>query len=231
MNRILELAELVSSKLGHPRVALSLSNYLLKPQDVELQEGAIISKNTKVRGNIRLGPHSKLSTGCVLMGDIEIGEWTNINQNTEVVGEVSFGKYCAIARDVLFQQKNHQTSKPAMQMRFYNKVLDSKLEHVSSGPISVGNDVWIGARSIILSGVDIGDGAVIGAGSIVTEDVEPYSVVAGVPAKHIKYRFPQDVRKKLINLSWWEHGEEIIKENRKFFEKDIQNTEDIPGSF
>ena len=68
----------------------------------------------------------------------------------------------------------------------------------------IGNDVWIGAKAIIRSGVTIGDGAVIGAGAVVTKDVPPYAIVAGVPAKIIRYRFDEELRKALLAAKWWD---------------------------
>lgn len=68
----------------------------------------------------------------------------------------------------------------------------------------IGNDVWIGTRCIIKQGVKIGHGAIIGAGAVVTKDVEPYSIVAGVPAKHLRYRFSDDVISDLLDSKWWD---------------------------
>lgn len=72
-------------------------------------------------------------------------------------------------------------------------------------PIKVGNDVWIGSNVTLFGGITIGDGAVIASGSTVTKDVEPYSLVAGVPAIHKKWRFPEEVRERLISSSWWDY--------------------------
>jgi len=99
------------------------------------------------------------------------------------------------------------------------------------GDVVIKNDVWIGARVIIKGGVEIGDGAVIGAGSVVTKDVDPYTIVAGVPAKPIKKRFDDDVIETLMKLRWWDlpHDElkEIIKQigpdNIKEFIKIVQD--------
>ena len=77
----------------------------------------------------------------------------------------------------------------------------------------ISNDVWIGANAIILRGVKIGDGAVIRAGAIVTKDVRPYSIVGGVPAQLIKWRFPREIREKLLKIKWWDWFGEKIKEN------------------
>ena len=80
------------------------------------------------------------------------------------------------------------------------------------GDIIIGNDVWIGAKTTIFGGVKIGDGAVIGSCSVITKDVEPYSVVAGNPAKHIKYRFTEQQIEKLKKIEWWNWDETKINE-------------------
>lgn len=92
--------------------------------------------------------------------------------------------------------------------------------------VVIGNDVWIGANAVIMPGITIGDGAIIGAGAVVTKDVDAYSVVGGVPARHIKYRFSKDVIEKLLKIKWWDWDMETIVSNmedfynlRKFVEK------------
>ncbi|WP_224766951.1 CatB-related O-acetyltransferase [Janibacter melonis] len=79
------------------------------------------------------------------------------------------------------------------------------------GPISVGDDVWIGTNAIILSGVSIGVGSVIAAGAVVTKDVQPYTVVGGVPARKIKMRFASATRDALIRSRWWELDDDHLK--------------------
>lgn len=83
--------------------------------------------------------------------------------------------------------------------------------------VYIGNDVWIGANVIILPGVKIGDGAVIAAGAVVTKDVEPYSIVGGVPAKIIRYRFDRDIITKLVEIQWWNWSDEMIQSNINLF--------------
>ena len=87
----------------------------------------------------------------------------------------------------------------------------------SKGDIVIGNDVWIGYQSCILSGVTIGNGAIIGAKSVVTKDVPPYAIVAGNPAKFIRYRFPQETIDKLENLAWWDWDISVIKERFHYY--------------
>ena len=79
------------------------------------------------------------------------------------------------------------------------------------GDIIIGNDVWVAFGATILSGVKIGDGAVVAAGSVVTKDIPPYAIVGGVPAKVIKYRFDDEIIKSLQDIKWWDWDQETIK--------------------
>ena len=85
-------------------------------------------------------------------------------------------------------------------------------EFWQSEPIHIGNDVWIGDEVFVKNGVTIGDGAVLGARSVVTKDVPPYAIVAGVPAKIIRYRFDEPTRQELLRLKWWELDDDIIRQ-------------------
>jgi acetyltransferase-like isoleucine patch superfamily enzyme len=87
-------------------------------------------------------------------------------------------------------------------------------------PIVIGNDVWIGMNASIMEGVKIGDGAIVGACSVVVRDVEPYSLVAGNPAKEKKLRFSQDIIKKLLKIQWWNWSKEVIELRIQHF-KDV----------
>ena len=88
-------------------------------------------------------------------------------------------------------------------------------------PLSIGNDVWIGANVTILRGVQIGDGAVIGANSLVNKDIPPYAIAVGNPAKVIKFRFDETIVSKLLGLKWWEWSIEKINKNRELFKKEL----------
>ncbi|GLQ81463.1 hypothetical protein GCM10007881_49840 [Mesorhizobium huakuii] len=86
------------------------------------------------------------------------------------------------------------------------------------GPTEIGNDVWIGLRAVIMPGIRIGDGAVVGAGSIVTKDVAPYAIVAGNPARFIRSRFTDDQIASLLAIRWWEWSDEkIMAEKPRLF--------------
>lgn len=93
--------------------------------------------------------------------------------------------------------------------------------------VEIGNDVWIGSHVLIMDGVKIGDGAVVAAGAVVTKDVEPYSIVGGVPAKHIKFRFSEGQRKALLELKWWNSDFDTIMAHYA----DFQNIEQFIKSY
>jgi acetyltransferase-like isoleucine patch superfamily enzyme len=113
---------------------------------------------------------------------------------------LTIGNYCSIATGVVFLLGGeHKTNTVSTYPFKVNRFLE-KQEGSSKGSIVIGDDVWIGTNAIIGSGVNIGQGAVIAAGAVVVKNVEPYSIVGGNPAKIIKYRFDETVRKKLLAL-------------------------------
>ena len=162
-----------------------------------------------------------------LDGNIHIAKGTNLIKNDELIGDIIIGKYCAIARNVTFQGRDHFMGRPSIGGTVYRRILGEKFKFTSKGSIIIGNDVWIGTRAIIPSGVKIGDGAVIGAGAVVTKDVKPYEIVGGAPAKHLKWRFPEHIRRQLLEIKWWDWSEEKIKKNKKFFTTDLSELDDV----
>ena len=86
----------------------------------------------------------------------------------------------------------------------------------NKGDIVIGNDVWIGYEAVIMSGVTIGDGAIIGTRALVTNDVPPYTIVGGVPAKQIRKRFPEEIISELLKLKWWDWTVKKISQNMEF---------------
>ncbi|WP_164471733.1 CatB-related O-acetyltransferase [Halosimplex salinum] len=164
---------------------------------------------------------------ALLRGDVTVGRRSNLVENNDLVGEISIGNFCAIAPDVRCQAKDHVTNKAGLQTDFYRDLLDAELGYTADGPIRIGNDVWIGARSIVLSGVTIGDGAIVAGGSVVTNDVEPYSLVAGVPAEHKRWRFPERIREELLDIEWWTWSDERIRANEEFFVSELDDRESV----
>lgn len=147
---------------------------------------------------------------------VEVGDYTygglrvlTYNKNNKL----QIGRFCSIAQEVMFVLSadhyiNHISSYP-----YKVWIMKEDQEGISKGNITVDDDVWIGFRSTILSGVHIGQGAVIAAGAVVTKDVPPYSIVAGVPAKVIKYRFKSDMIEELLKIDYQKLSEKEIKDH------------------
>lgn len=112
------------------------------------------------------------------------------------------GSYCSIAQEVMFVLNADHKINAVSTYPFCNKLLKYGLEGLSKGNIVVGDDVWIGYRAIIMSGVNIGQGAIVAAGAVVTKDIPPYAVVGGVPARIIKYRFSDETIQEMLTFDY-----------------------------
>lgn len=144
----------------------------------------------------------------------------------QVDPHTTIGRYTSTAQNIRIFNRNHPMEFKSMHGFFFNSKLgycDNDL--VEYTPIKIGNDVWIGYNSIILPKVSIiADGAVIGAGAVVHEDIPPYAVVTGCPARIVRYRFPQETIEKLVASKWWEKDIEEIRPNIHEFQKPYKHT-------
>jgi acetyltransferase-like isoleucine patch superfamily enzyme len=148
----------------------------------------------------------------------EIGDWTYGSPAVHSWGEgtkLKIGRFCSIASGVTILLGGNHRVDWATTYPFNVLFEDAKgfTGHPASrGDVVIGNDVWIGTNAFILSGVRIGDGAVIGACSVVSRDVEPYSIAAGNPAHHIRYRFEESIVERMLKIKWWDWPVEKIME-------------------
>lgn len=169
---------------------------------------------------------------CSIAPNVSIGmgehDYTNIS--TSVVFEMNKGERMALFTGLLEDSS------------YVDEILTSRRKKLSerkrahAGGVKIGNDVWIGSGAIVMAGINIGDGAVIAAGSVVTKDVEPYAIVAGVPAKTIRMRFHENVIAKMEELKWWNYDPKIftgidytqnMEEVLKEIEERIENGSEI----
>ena len=182
----------------------------LRFKDAIIEAGCCINRNSVIASNAHIYNNSVINNS-------QIASYSYIGKNC-LVQNTQIGKFCSISNDVLIGLGNHPSENFSTSPIFYrvNNALKIKLVHTNSDfqeyqPINIGNDVWIGTRAIVMDGVTIGHGAIIAANSVVTKDVPPYSVVGGVPAKIIKYRFQETKIEKLQRLQWWHLPFEEIK--------------------
>lgn len=183
---------------------------------------AIVAVNSRFEGGNRIGSRSFFS------GTLGYGSYMRINNS--IYGEV--GRYCSIGNNVRVVKGNHPTSSfVSTHPAFFSKKLQAGFTYVDSTLfpefiysdevkktiVCIGHDVWIGDNALIMQGISIGNGAIIAAGAVVTKDVPPYAIVAGVPARVIRYRFNEEQRKKLDQICWWNRPESWIKQNAQRF--------------
>ncbi len=163
----------------------------------------------------------------IIKENCRIGKCTYLSPHDIIESNVTIGKYCSIAPNVYIgpgeHYKSFKTTHPILFDPAWRKIVginekDNYYKKIwkSDKSTLIGNDVWIGINSIVMRGVKIGDGAIIGAGSIVTKDVEPYSINVDVPSKTIGYRFDKKTIVELQKEKWWENDLSTIDLNSMY---------------
>lgn len=184
--------------------------------------------NLRFNSSVRIGQDSKFE-GANTIGDNtffsgSMGYGTYMCQNCSITGNI--GRFCSIAQDVknslgvhpitspyvstspMFFSLRKQTGKTFAKKQLFDELKD---------PIEIGHDCWIGQGAFIVGGVKIGTGAVVLAGAVVTKDVPPYSIVGGVPAKVVKYRYDEETIDFLLKSEWWNKPIEWLEANYELF--------------
>lgn len=183
----------------------------------------------------RLSEQPYIHDGAIIIKS-KIGSWTEIGRNSRiqesVIGDYTYddgdvsiiysvvGKFCSIASHVRINPGNHPQHRVTQHHSTYRRVqfgFDARddedfFDWRRAHACEIGNDVWIGHAAVVMPGVKIGTGAVVGAAAVVTKDVAPYSVVAGVPARKIKMRFGEDVISRLLKTEWWNWDRPMLEE-------------------
>jgi acetyltransferase-like isoleucine patch superfamily enzyme len=173
--------------------------------------------NTK---DVIVEEHIYISNHCSVENS-KIGCHTYCNSDTHIQNAI-IGRYTSIGSEVYIGIGTHPTNLVTTHPAFYsnNKEFETyadRLYFEEFEKCKIGNDVWIGSRATVLNGVTIGDGAIVAYGAVVTKNVLPYSIVGGVPAKHIKFRFDESIIIELLKIKWWELEENFLQKNFKLF--------------
>ncbi|GAA4053945.1 hypothetical protein [Flavobacterium chungnamense] len=176
----------------------------------------LIGYDCIIRNSV-IGRDVFIGADCSIV-NAEIGDNTYFNTNTRVKDAI-IGKFCSIGSNVKIGIGIHPIEMPSTHPAFYanNKgfktFADKMYFNEVSGNINIGNDVWIGSDTTIFNNVTIGNGSIIALGAIVTKDVPDYAIVAGIPAKIVKYRFNTDDIIFLNELKWWDFDISFLEEN------------------
>lgn len=196
-------------------------------------------------GSPTLGPDPAIHPTARIT-DSRLGDWTDVRREVRMsaseIGDYTYlmdrvqldyatvGKFGNVASDARLGPTNHPIDRPTAHHLTYRAEQyhlgeddESVFEWRADQPVAVGHDVWIGHGAILTPGVTVGNGAVVGAGAVVTRDVEPYVVVAGVPAEPIRRRFPEDVATRLEATQWWDWSHDQLAARLPDFRGDVES--------
>jgi acetyltransferase-like isoleucine patch superfamily enzyme len=199
-------------------------NYFL--HKVEVKNNIVLSGFSHGIQNVTFEGKNAVQDRGNFSGSIKIGYATTLGYNNFLHGNITIGKYCQIGSDVAIHTTNH----PVNYMSTYiNKNLfEGQLASLKEiNTVLIGNDVWIGHGVIIVGNITIGNGAILAAGSVITKNVAPYTIVAGIPAKEIKKRFSEQIIKEIEDLKWWDLSENELANIKPLFLKDFTNKNSI----
>ena len=216
-----DLGSCIYRKLVFPFVKMGIE----RKRDSIIGKGSYLYKGTTLAGKDCIGDKVELA-------NVSVGYSTYIGHGS-VISNTKTGKYCCIAGlETAIGRHPVKGENVSVHPAFYSTAAQygyTYADHTSFEEarfadkeggynISIGNDVWIGRGVMICDGVTVGDGVVIGARSLVTEDIEPYAIYAGAPAKKIGTRFDDETIAKLLEMRWWDRDEKWIEDHAKEFE-------------
>ncbi|WP_392564186.1 CatB-related O-acetyltransferase [Orbus wheelerorum] len=194
---------------------MGFRNWLYAKTGIKLKQFDEITKNIDIfykERNIKISKLANVLNHSTIAYNCSIDDYSYTAFYCLVGPDSKIGKYCSIAHNTYIGADSHPTiwlSTHPFQHYSIGKNCDAII-----GSVTVEHDVWIGANTVILAGLNIGSGAIIAAGAVVTKDVPPYAIVGGVPAKIIKYRFSHEIIDQLLELRWWDFSADTLRDNK-----------------
>lgn len=174
-----------------------------------INSSAVITNST-FKERSRVGAYSKIVKS-------DIGKCTSIGPRCTIIN-VEIGSFCSISWNVTINARNHDVDFASTSAFPYVKRFGYvEFDSINHSTAKIGHDVWIGTGAVLLEGIHIGNGAVVAAGSVVTKNVPPYAIVAGVPAKIIRYRFSEELINKITQSEWWLWSDDKLLDNIDMF--------------
>ncbi|PAE38191.1 hypothetical protein CHI06_18905 [Bacillus sp. 7884-1] len=184
-----------------------------------------------ISNDVKLGNKCFINPNTQIFSEAELGDYSYINTGTLVGEGTKIGKYCSISYYCQIGLYGHPVNFISTHPSTYGKnniFAEGEIDFIDKEPPIIGNDVWIGGNAVVMRGVNIGDGAIVAAGAVVTKDVPDYSIVAGVPAKVIKMRFEDEKVNFLKKLKWWNLPKEELLKYKKLFHANENWVNNIP---
>lgn len=181
-----------------------------RPDDLRFKDSEPRIHPTAELKSCRLGRYAIVGERVILR-EVSVGDFSYFERHAEAI-YTTIGKFCSIAANTRLNALEHPIERitshkvsyrPNEYFRWLGVDADFKARRQAK-TVRIGHDVWIGHGAVVAPGVAIGNGAVVGANAVVTRDVQPYEIVAGAPARQLRFRFEPDVRARIEALAWWD---------------------------
>ncbi len=197
-------------------------------EEATIEASAIVGDFSRIKSSV-VGRHCSVDRQNLLLG-VRMGDRTYTGPWC-MLFHAEIGRFCSISYGVTIGPPDHNYRRISSHPFLYDpkfgifEECEAIRAEKFARPCVIGNDVWIGCNATILRGVRIGDGAVVGANSLVNKEVPPYAIVAGSPARIIGYRFREEIIAELRRIAWWNWPEEKIRAHRSLFAEEHPSLE------
>jgi acetyltransferase-like isoleucine patch superfamily enzyme len=194
----------------------SLSDHNIRYKETSHLEGIMFEKGSMnwsptfqdTPNRIFIGAYSSIRSGGYMRSNVFIGRHSGFGYRCTIAGGMHNFSGVSINPDTIMARESNYSDAELERLNIPKNRTSIEAMNI---PVIIGNDVYLGDGIVVMPGVTIGDGAVVAANAVVTKDVEPYTIVGGVPAKKIRDRFPDDVKQALLKTCWWNVKLEVLK--------------------